>query len=60
VGDKDSQREFSKFSNSISSGYNVFLAEVEDLLYRHSAINEAAVMGMSDSYRGRVQKHLSF
>jgi long-chain acyl-CoA synthetase len=38
------------------SGYSVFPAEVEDLLYRHPAIKEAAVIGMSDPYRGESPK----
>jgi len=38
------------------SGYSVFPAEVEDLLYRHPAIKEAAVIGMSDPYRGETPK----
>jgi long-chain acyl-CoA synthetase len=38
------------------SGYSVFPAEVEDLLYRHPAIKEAAVIGISDPYRGETPK----
>jgi len=38
------------------SGYSVFPAEVEDLLYHHPAIQEAAVIGISDSYRGETPK----
>ncbi len=38
------------------SGYSVFPAEVEDLLYRHPAIKEAAVIGIPDSYRGESPK----
>jgi len=38
------------------SGYSVFPAEVEDLLYRHPAIQEAAVIGVSDPYRGETVK----
>ncbi|MFH0821567.1 MAG: AMP-binding protein [Pseudomonadota bacterium] len=38
------------------SGYSVFPAEVEDLLYRHPAIQEAAVIGVDDSYRGQSPK----
>jgi long-chain acyl-CoA synthetase len=38
------------------SGYSVFPAEVEDLLYRNSAVQEAAVIGVSDAYRGECPK----
>jgi long-chain acyl-CoA synthetase len=38
------------------SGYSVFPAEVEDLLYRHPAVKEAAVIGIPDSYRGESPK----
>jgi acyl-CoA synthetase (AMP-forming)/AMP-acid ligase II len=38
------------------SGYSVFPAEVEDLLYRHPAIQEVAVIGVSDPYRGESAK----
>lgn len=39
-----------------SSGFSVFPAEVEDLLYRHPAIKEAAVIGVTDAYRGESVK----
>jgi acyl-CoA synthetase (AMP-forming)/AMP-acid ligase II len=38
------------------SGYSVFPAEVEDLLYRHPAVKEAAVIGIDDPYRGECPK----
>jgi acyl-CoA synthetase (AMP-forming)/AMP-acid ligase II len=38
------------------SGFSVFPAEVEGLLYRHPAVKEAAVIGISDSYRGESPK----
>jgi acyl-CoA synthetase (AMP-forming)/AMP-acid ligase II len=38
------------------SGFSVFPAEVEDLLYRHPAVKEAAVIGVSDPYRGETPK----
>ncbi len=38
------------------SGYSVFVAEVEDLLYRHPAVKEVAVIGVSDAYRGETPK----
>jgi acyl-CoA synthetase (AMP-forming)/AMP-acid ligase II len=39
-----------------SSGYSVFPAEVEDLLYRHPAVKEVAVVGVADAYRGESAK----
>jgi acyl-CoA synthetase (AMP-forming)/AMP-acid ligase II len=38
------------------SGFSVFPAEVEDLLYRHPAVKEVAVVGVTDSYRGESPK----
>jgi long-chain acyl-CoA synthetase len=38
------------------SGYSVFPAEVENLLYRHPAVAEVAVIGISDPYRGESPK----
>ncbi len=38
------------------SGYSVFPVEVENLLYRHPAIKETAVIGVSDPYRGETPK----
>jgi acyl-CoA synthetase (AMP-forming)/AMP-acid ligase II len=38
------------------SGFSVFPAEVEDLLYRHPAVREAAVIGVPDPYRGESPK----
>ena len=38
------------------SGYSVFPAEVENLLYRHPAVAEVAVIGIPDSYRGESPK----
>lgn len=40
----------------LCSGFNVFPAEVEDLLHRHPAIAEVAVIGIPDSYRGQSPK----
>jgi len=40
----------------ICSGFNVFPAEVEDLLYRHPAVAEVAVTGIPDAYRGESPK----
>ncbi len=38
------------------SGYSVFPAEVEALLYRHPAVKETAVIGVTDPYRGETPK----
>lgn len=38
------------------SGFSVFPAEVEHLLYAHPAVKEAAVIGISDPYRGMSPK----
>ncbi len=40
----------------ICSGYNVFPSEVEDILYRHPAVAEIAVIGIPDPYRGESPK----
>jgi long-chain acyl-CoA synthetase len=38
------------------SGYKVWPREVEDMLYTHPAVREAAVVGIPDPYRGEVPK----
>ncbi len=38
------------------SGFSVFPADVEDLLYQHPAVGEAVVIGVPDSYRGESPK----
>ncbi len=38
----------------IVSGFNVFPREVEELLYQHAKIKEAAVVGRPDDYRGEL------
>lgn len=38
----------------IASGYKVWPREVEDVLYRHAAVREAAVVGVPDEYRGET------
>ncbi len=40
----------------IASGYKVWPREVEDVLYRHEAVREAAVVGVPDPYRGETVK----
>lgn len=39
-----------------ASGYSVFPAEVEAYLYQHEAIDEVAVVGITDPYRGETIK----
>ena len=38
------------------SGYKVWPREVEDVLYTHPAVKEAAVIGVPDEYRGETPK----
>ena len=40
----------------LCSGFNVFPTELEDVLYKHPAIAEAAVIGIPDDYRGESPK----
>jgi long-chain acyl-CoA synthetase len=39
-----------------ASGYKVWPKEVEDVIYTHEAIREAAVVGVKDDYRGETVK----
>ena len=39
-----------------ASGYKVWPREVEDVLYEHDAVREAAVIGVPDDYRGETVK----
>ena len=39
---------------AIVSGYNVYPREVEEALFCHPGVREAAVIGVPDSYRGEV------
>jgi long-chain acyl-CoA synthetase len=38
------------------SGYKVWPRDVEDVLYKHPAVKEAAVVGVPDDYRGETVK----
>jgi long-chain acyl-CoA synthetase len=38
----------------IASGFKVWPREVEDVLYEHEAVREAAVIGVPDEYRGET------
>src|SRR5216117_694890 len=40
----------------LCSGYNVYPREVEEVLFMHPAVAEAAVIGIPDSYRGESVK----
>jgi long-chain acyl-CoA synthetase len=40
----------------IASGYNIAPAEVEGYLYHHPAVQEVAVIGVPDAYRGETVK----
>ena len=40
----------------VASGYKVWPREVEDVLYTHAAVLEAAVVGKPDPYRGETVK----
>lgn len=40
----------------IASGYKVWPREVEEVLYTHPAVREAAVVGVPDDYRGETVK----
>ncbi len=38
----------------IASGFNVYPREVEEVLFEHPAVAEAAVVGVPDEYRGET------
>ncbi|TCZ80984.1 long-chain fatty acid--CoA ligase [Paenibacillus albiflavus] len=40
----------------IASGFNVYPREIEEVLYEHSAIQEAVAVGVPDDYRGETVK----
>ena len=40
----------------IAGGYNIYPREIEEVLYRHEAVKEAAVAGVPDPYRGETVK----
>src|SRR5262245_42326814 len=40
----------------IASGFKIWPREVEDVLYQHPAVKEAAVVGVPDEYRGETVK----
>ena len=40
----------------IAGGFNIYPREVEEVLYEHPAIKEAAIVGVPDPYRGETVK----
>jgi long-chain acyl-CoA synthetase len=38
----------------VTSGHNVYPAEIENVLYEHDAVQAAAVIGVDDDYRGQI------
>ncbi|MYL39030.1 long-chain-fatty-acid--CoA ligase [Halobacillus litoralis] len=40
----------------IAGGYNIYPREVEEVLYEHSEVQEAVVVGVPDPYRGETVK----
>ncbi|KJE27152.1 AMP-binding enzyme family protein [Geobacillus kaustophilus] len=40
----------------IAGGYNIYPREIEEVLYEHPAVKEAAAVGVPDSYRGETVK----
>ncbi|HSI67924.1 MAG TPA: long-chain fatty acid--CoA ligase [Planococcus sp. (in: firmicutes)] len=40
----------------ISSGYNVYPRDIEEVLYEHPAVQEAVAIGVADPYRGESVK----
>ena len=40
----------------ITGGFNVYPREVEEVLYQHPAVKEAAAIGVPDPYKGEVVK----
>lgn len=40
----------------ISSGFNVYPRDIEEVLYQHPAVQEAVVVGVPDEYRGESAK----
>ncbi len=40
----------------IAGGYNIYPREIEEVLYQHEAVQEAAVVGVPDPYRGETVK----
>ncbi|MEH6942116.1 long-chain-fatty-acid--CoA ligase [Bacillus sp. JJ722] len=60
IGTMDSEGYFyivgRKKEMIISGGFNVYPVEIEEVLYKHPAVQEACVFGVPDSYRGETIK----
>jgi long-chain acyl-CoA synthetase len=60
VGFRDAQGWFyivdRKKDQINAGGYKIWPREVEDVLYEHDAVREAAVIGVPDDYRGETVK----
>ena len=55
-GGRITERELDELSDAFAGGYKVWPREVEDVLYQHEAVREAAVVGVPDAYRGETVK----
>ena len=40
----------------IAGGFNIYPREIEEVLYKHPKVKEAAVIGLQDAYRGETVK----
>lgn len=40
----------------IAGGFNIYPREIEEVLYKHAQVKEAAVIGVQDAYRGETVK----
>ncbi|HCW51585.1 MAG TPA: long-chain fatty acid--CoA ligase, partial [Clostridiales bacterium] len=40
----------------LASGYNIYPREIEEVLYEHPKVKEAAAIGVPDKYRGETVK----
>jgi len=58
IGKMDAEGYFYVIDRSkdmiLASGFNIFPREVEEVLFQHPAIAEAAVLGVPDPYRGET------
>ncbi len=58
IGERDENGNFyirdRKKDMAIVGGYNVYPREIDEVLYTHPAVLEAAAIGVQDNYRGEV------